>query len=232
MTRNQIRMVQVIVGCLAGGVTAAVTAIEGGASLGLAIALGFAAFGGTFATAALVPRTTEARDDGPKTADGKPMRYDVPLSLLALCLVPLLGACGALTQQQRDTLRRESPCIAANAALEAIPALVPFCNGKEACLTGLDAARAAARATAERECETEGDGDADIISRKDRSLPRARLGGRGPEAMRGDHHRGAWRQGSAVHVRPVHAAVRRVRRGTDAREVELAAAGVAGEERT
>lgn len=153
-----------------------------------------------------------------------------PTPLLALCLVMLLiGACG-LTQQQRVQTARDAICTASVSTLEAVEEAAPLCES-DRCLDRLDKVRAAAMQAASLACEerAEGDGNAEAISRKNRPLPRARLGGRGPDAMRGDHHRGAWRQGSAVHVRPVHAEVRRVRRRADAREVELAAAGVAEE---
>lgn len=240
MTRNQIRMVQVIVGCLAGGVTAAVTAIEGGASLGLAIALGFAAFGGTFATAALVPRTAEAKGDGgPKTADGKPMRYNVPSVALALCLVPLLGACG-LTQQQRIQTARDATCVASVSTLEAVEVAAPLCESDQ-CLDRLDQAREAAMQTAilacEERAEGEGEGNAETISRENRPLSQLRhagrrvsigaaCGGRGGSAQR---YRGQ-RLRAEPHGNLLQS--RRARRGANAWSLELAAAGVAGEERT
>lgn len=174
MTRNQIRMVQVIVGCVAGGVTAAVTAIEGGASLGLAIALGFAAFGGTFATAALVPRTAEAKDgDGGsnvRTADGKPMRYDIPSAIQSqqrdnrgamivdgcfyVALLCLSLGCGAAISQRVQTAR-EATCTASVSTLEAIEVAAPLCES-DRCLDRLDKARAAAMQTAALACEERG----------------------------------------------------------------------------
>lgn len=158
-----------------------------------------------------------------------------PTPLLALCLVmPLIGACG-LTQQQRVQTARDTTCAASVSTLEAVEVAAPLCESDQ-CLDRLDKVRAAAMQAASIACEERAD-NAETISRPNRPLSQLRDarrgvpfgatgGGRGGSAQRyGDHRLRAQSDGDLFQSG-------RVRRGTDARKMELAAAGVAGEERT
>lgn len=78
-------------------------------------------------------------------------RTPPPLPLLALCLVPLLGACG-MTQQQRVQTARDAACTTAVSTLEAIEVAAPLCESDQ-CLDRLDKARTVAMQTAELACE-------------------------------------------------------------------------------
>lgn len=78
-------------------------------------------------------------------------RTPPPLPLLALCLVPLLGACG-LTQQQRIQTARDAACAASVSTLEAVEVAAPLCDSEQ-CLDRLDKARLAAMQAAALACE-------------------------------------------------------------------------------